>query len=428
MNRFVLTPRMLTTSLAAAVIVGAAVILFVAFGGGHSPGSDAVGPSTFSRSAIGHAGIADILRRFGVSVVKSRSESLGKLRSDGVLILAEPNPSIGPQELRSLLAARTVLLVLPKRVGRRSRDRPEWIDDATLLPAGFVTMVLNLVPGKAELVRVEEVTSWSRNEIGATPSIAAPVQLIKSQELRPVVATTDGMLVGELRSNARRLWILADPDVMENHGIDAPSNAAFSVALIDALRGRNGNAVFDETVHGYVEQVGAPWTLLVEFPFVLVTLQGAIAVALLLWATMGRFGAALPSPPALQSGKHGLIQNTAKLFEFAGYQAVIVQRYVHAIVRDTARQLHGPAGPSDAEAAAWLDRVGVARGVDVACATLLLRADDLPQERRRDPGKLASLARDTYRWKREIIDGVPGHSGRRRVDSRRGAKGGSRPG
>src|SRR5262245_11806963 len=415
-------PRMLAAWLAVVVMLGVAAAYFGAFGEARP---DTVGPSTFSSSAIGHAGIADVLRRLRIDVVKSRSDSVGRLRQDGVLVVAEPNISLQPQQLRSLLAARTVLLVLPKRVGRRSRDRPEWVDQVVLMPEATAAAVLSLAGIKAEVVRAP-AASWSRNELGPTPEIAAPIQLIKSSDLRPVVAADGGMLIGELRTNTRRLWVLADPDLMQNHGIGQAGNAGFAVARINALRGRNGNVVFDETVHGYEAQGGAPWRLLFEFPFVLVTLQGLIAVGLLLWATMGRFGAPLPPAPALQSGKYGLIQNTAKLFEFAGYQVVMLQRYVQAVVRDVARQLHGPSPLSDAAAVAWLDRVGEARGVHVTCAALLMRATDL--NRRRDAATLASLARDTYRWKREIVDGVPGHSRRHRGHPRGSAEGGGRAG
>jgi len=414
-------PKMLVAWLAVALLLAAAAFYFSFFG--HSR-PDAVGPSTFSRSALGHAGIADMLRRLGFTVVKSRSDSLAKLRRDGVLVVAEPSLS-KPQQVQPLLLSRNVLLVLPKRTGRRSEDRPEWVDRTMVLPVASAAAVLRLANVKAEVARAASGSAWSRNELGPAPKIAGQVQLIKSTELRPIVANDDGMLVGELRTNTRRLWILADPDVLENHGIGEADNAAFALALINGLRGRNGNVVFDETVHGYAELTGAPWELLFEFPFVLATLQGVFAVALLLWATMGRFGAPLP-PPALESGKHGLIQNTAKLFEFAGYQTVMVQRYVQAIVRDVARQLHGPAAMKEADAAAWLDRVGRARGVDISCAALLSRAGEL--DRRRDGATLASLARDTYRWKREIVDGGPGHSRRHRVDTRRSAEGGGRPG
>ena len=164
-------PRMLAAWLAIAVILGVAALYFGALGAGR-PGSDAIGPSTFSRSALGHAGIADVLRRLGITVVKSRSESLGKLRPDGVLVVAEPNFSMQPQQLRPLLFARNVLLVLPKRVGRRSRDRPDWVDQTTVMPETSIATVLTLAGIKGEVVRVPQMPSWSRNEIGPAPAIA----------------------------------------------------------------------------------------------------------------------------------------------------------------------------------------------------------------------------------------------------------------
>jgi hypothetical protein len=233
------------------------------------------------------------------------------------------------------------------------------------------------------------------------------------------------MLVGELRNNRQRLWIVADPDVLQNHGL--PQNAAFAAALINALRGADGNVVFDETVHGLAEQSRSPFWLLFEFPFVLATLQGAIAIALLLWATMGRFGVPLSPQIALPSGKAGLIANTAKLFALARYQPVIIKRYVYAIIRDVARQLHAPAGLSDTALVEWLRRTGQARAVSIDCGSVLSTAHDLAP-RGVSGSVLAALARDIFRWKREIIDGVSRDSGAHRRHARRGSQSRGRPG
>src|SRR5205085_4385948 len=121
-----------------------------------------------------------------------------------------------------------------------------------------------------EVVRVPRVSAWSRNEVGRTPVIReGGVQLIKSSRLRPVIGNDSGMLVGELRTGARRLWILADPDPLQNHGLADPDNAVFAVALINALRGADGNVVFHEVVHGLEEKASSPLRMLLEFPFVL---------------------------------------------------------------------------------------------------------------------------------------------------------------
>ena len=67
------------------------------------------------------------------------------------------------------------------------------------------------------------------------------------------------------------------------------------------------------------------------------TAQGLIAIALLLWATMARFGAPQQAPPPLQAGRGGLLQNMARLIEFTGHQGPIITRYIQETVRDVAR-------------------------------------------------------------------------------------------
>ncbi len=98
--------------------------------------------------------------------------------------------------------------------------------------------------------------------------------------------------------------------------------------------------------------------LLFRFPFVVATVQGLIAIALLLWATMARFGAPQSAPPPLSAGRAGLLQNMAKLIEFTGHQQVMIRRYVQETVRDVARQLHAPRALAGQALIAWLQRVG----------------------------------------------------------------------
>ena len=412
------SPRVLAAWLTIAILLFAATLYFMFFGHPNTP----VGPSAFSRSAIGYAGIADVMHRLGARIVKSRSAPLGKLDPDGVLVVAEPLPSTSPEQLRSLFTAGRVLLVLPKWTGNPSEQTAGWIEDASLLEEDAARKVARIAVPGAEIVRVPSVANWSPNEIGSVPSITGSTQLIKSSLLRPVVATVTGMLVSELRTGQRRLWILADPDVMQNHGF--PGNAAFATTLINRLRGGDGNIVFDESL---AEQPRSPFLMLFEFPFVLATVQGAIAIAFLLWATMGRFGVPLTPPVAMASGKAGLIENTAKLFELARYQPVIIKRYVYAIIRDVARQLHAPTGMSDTTLVEWLRRTGQARAVNVDCGSVLSTASELASGSHGGT-TLSALAREIFRWKQEIIDGVARDPRPHRSNSERSSQSGGRPG
>jgi hypothetical protein len=416
------SPQILGAWLVLAALLFAATLYFLFFG---QPNT-AAGPTSFSRSAIGYAGIADVMRRLGVRIVKSSDASLGKLDPQGLLIVAEPFGYLPESQLRSLLTARNVLLVLPKWTGKPSEQKPGWIENVSLLGVGSAQSVARIAVANADVVQMPPIANWVSNEIGGSPTVTGNVQLIKSSRLRPVVATADGMLIGELKAGQRRLWILADPDVLDNHGLLA--NAVFATTLINRLRGSDGNVVFDETVHGLQQAPRSAFWRLFEFPFVLATIQGAIAIAFLLWATMGRFGTPLSPPIAMPSGKAGLIENTAKLFTLARYQPVIVKRYVHAIMREVGRQLRAPSGISDTALVDWLRRTGQARAVSVDCGSVVSAVDEIAPSARGGGTALAALARDMFRWKQEITDGVSRDSRPHRSDPGRGAQGSGRPG
>jgi uncharacterized protein DUF4350 len=406
-------------------IVGAVVVFAISLyfmGGGELNGPDSVGPSTFSRSAIGHAGIAEVLAQLAIPVVKSRSASLEKLSPGSVLVIAEPRRN-GQSEatIRTLMKASTILLVLPKWTGEPSEQKVGWLREVGERPLLDAQWALNLVAPRGEVVREKGAVQWTTNALHLTPAADSPLQLLRGDRLVPIVGATQGMLVGEIRDRDRKIWVLADPDIIANHGLARAGNAASAIALIDALRGRDGSVVFDETVHGFVVRPVSPLLLLFRFPFVVATVQGLLAIALLLWTTLGRFGAPQTAPPALRAGREGLLTNMAKLVEFTGHQDVMVKRYVQETVRDVAHQLHAPrelmgaevtgAGVTGAGLIAWLQRVGLARGVAIDCEAVLRQAAEAGTARRRSPSTLVRLARDIHQWKGEIVDGRSRHPG-----------------
>jgi hypothetical protein len=405
----IFSPRILVSWVAAAVVVFALTLYFM--GGGQLGDPASVGPSTFSRSAIGHAGFADVLQRLNIPVVKSRHNSLAQAGRDSVLVIAEPNATAQADEaIRVLLKAETVLFVLPKWTGARDEKKPEWLKQASQLSAQAAQRALRLVSARGEVVRESGAVTWTINRFAPrAPNVVAPVQLMRGDRLLPLIAAEQGMLLGEIREFNRRIWVLADPDVISNHGLARPGNAELAVEIIARLRGPVGVVVFDETIHGFVAGPANPFLLLFRFPFVVATAQVLLAVALLLWASMARFGAPQPAPVALSAGRQGLLQNVANLLEFPGHQQVILRRYVHETIRDVARQLHAPAGLAGEPLIAWLQRVGSARGVTIDCAAIARRASELAEAGRRDLVPLVRLARDIYRWKREIIDGPSGN-------------------
>ena len=410
MGDSIFSGRLLIGWIGAAVLT---VLISLYFMGSRDQGSETVGPSTFSRSAIGYAGIAEVLQRLDISVVKSRYNSLGKLTAGSVLVIAEPLPGGNTEQtMRALLTADNILLVLPKWTGPPSKKKPGWLGEAESWPPSEVSWPLSLVAPQADVLQVDTAV-WTTNALNLAPNIEAPIQLVRGDRLQPIIGDQDGMLLGQLTDRRRKILVLADPDVIANHGLARPGNAALAVAMIERLRSGAGSVVFDETIHGFVNGPANPTLLLFRFPFVMATIQGAIAIALLLWATLGRFGTPQTAPPPMSAGRQALLDNIAKLVEFTGHQEVMVKRYVIETVRDVGRQLHAPRGLSAAALIAWLQRVGAARSVDIDCGALIRQAEALGEGRRRNLALQVRLAREIHRWKREIIDGRSRHPSNR---------------
>jgi hypothetical protein len=401
--------RVLIGWISAAVALFAIALYFMA--SGDSGGGDSIGPSTFSRSAVGYAGIAEVLQRLGVAVVKSQYDSLAKASAGSVVVIAEPRTNAASEAtMRALIATNaTILLVLPKWSGAPSEDHPGWLGTLGERQVGDALWTLKLVAPKAEVTRERNKVFWTTNALGIAPTIDQPIQLIRGQPLRPIVAAPEGMLIGEIVRGNRRIWVLSDPDIISNQGFGQGNNAALSVAAINRLRAADASVIFDETVHGFLARPASPFLLLFRFPFVVATIQGLVAVALLLWATLGRFGAPQSLPPPLNAGRSGLLQNMASLIEFTGHQETIIRRYVLETVRDVGRQLHAPRGISGNALVAWLQRAGSARSVETDCGAVIRQIEDMPEGRRRNLSTLVRLARQIHQWKGEIIDGRVSH-------------------
>src|SRR5262245_37344445 len=195
-----------------------ALSLFL-MGSGEQSGPDSTGASTFSRSAIGHAGIAEVLTRLGIPVVKSRYNSLEKLSDDGLLVIAEPRAARqSEEELRTLLKADVVLLVLPKWIGEPSKQTQGWVRRVAERFPSDPQWALHLVAPRGEVVRESGDVTFTTNALGLTPSLVTPVQLMRGQGLRALIAGDRGMLLGEVTDQAvtrgRTIWVLSDPDVI----------------------------------------------------------------------------------------------------------------------------------------------------------------------------------------------------------------------
>ncbi len=377
------------------------------------PESTGIGAQTssYNVSAIGYAGLYETLSELGLPVKRSLGNTLVSVGTKGMLVVAEPGlAGLSGEDSAKLLLAPRLLLVLPKWAGYRDQGKAKWVSRVEPKPLTEAQATLALVVPKPDVLRTPTPKAWTINQIGITPTLPENVQLIRGEGLKPVVGTEQGMLVGEWRDEGRVVWIVADPDLLSNHGFDEGENAAFALALFDKLRwqdhaGGDAPIIFDETVHGYRQASDSPIKMMFRFPFIIITLLVFATTILLLLAATRRFGVPRVPPREIDFGKRTLVGNSARLLDYAGYHGAVMQRYIRMTIRMVAQALHAPKDLNEPSLLAWLDQVGQKRGVERSCADIVYTSTSLDATNPQHLTQLFAAAREIYLWKGDILNG-----------------------
>lgn len=404
-------------------------------GGGNevdSPGAD-----SFSRSALGHRALVELMERAGETVVRSRFAPLAELGPEVGLLVLEPPVEMTTADgidLSVLVAdalelGGRVVVVLPKRRWIQDPKKPGWIAGTGLVPRDEIDRMLDELGQAVEWgledagLPVEEVAPprIRRFEREAGPSrwtvdpalVGARPELDQAQVLVPadrdgsggfeaLVESEAGMLVA--RHRQLPLVIVSDPDLVATHGLGRGDNAVLALSLLAA--GGERAWVVDETVHGF-ERTPALFRGLLEPPLLPVTVHLGLLALLALWLAILRFGAPEQPAPTLARGSEVLVENTARLLELGRSEPETVERYLRMSVARVADRLGviGKGGKGG-EQLGRLARIGRARKVEDDPRRLAARVDEMiaaggrssPARRR----KALELTRRIARWRREM--------------------------
>ena len=368
-------------------------------GVGSAPTADS---NTYSRSALGHRAFIQLLKSLDMPMVTSQHDS-GAKAQEALALLLEPNVhEANRQDARDMVeSAEAVLLVLPKWQGEQDPEDPNKISAVFLVDPEQVLDALVLLDQQATLSRPTTLRKLHPSyAISARPTLAAP-QLLRSTNIEPLLANDDGILFGKLID--RDIWILSDPDVLNNHGLDNGQNALVAMQLIEHAR-QGRTIVIDETLHGFLRKPDM-WRALFEMPFVLVTIQVFLCVLLLVWSGTTRFGKPIRRTAAMAQGTAFLIGNTARLMRLGGHSGLALSRYRRVTVQAVAKRLHAPKGMPLAEIYGWLAHIEKNRNIAQPLATIAAEIDDLIAQKSPDNAALLEAARNLYRWKEDILNG-----------------------
>jgi len=382
-------------------------------GGGASTFS--AGADSYSRSALGHRGLVNLLQELDIAVQRGRAVPTELLASDLVTLLCEPRPDLDPDTLRASARwgafsdlATTLVLVLPRWEGRHHPRRPGWVADRRPLAPATLERVCALfeLPARA-FTAADAPTGWQLTDDLPPPVLDRP-QLLEplaagDGELEPVWWCDQGVLLARWeRGLAEEFYVLSDPGLLNNAGLGRGANARLVLALLAALGAPPGGVLIDETLHGHAV-APAPAAALLRPPLLWLTLHLLLLALVALWTANARLGRPHRRERAGRDGKAFLVASTASLLLIGGHRGHLLRRYLDHAVRTVARARHVPATGSVADVAARLDRLpGVGTPApSVRCARLAARADhDL------DTGGLLAAAREVHTWTREMRHGT----------------------
>ena len=384
----------------------AATYLEVFDGGGGEPRS--TGADSYSRSAIGHRAFAAALRKLDIPVQISRFRSLDKAGAGSLLLALEPDMDKRPEALlNSIHRAPHALLVLPKWSGITDRDKPIWVKRMDLLPDDEVTAILQAVASDATLMRDDGAATLDAGRFGGKIALTDPQYIVSGSDMpiAPILSNAGKILLGEMKIGGNTLWILSDPDLLSNAGIDEADNGVVAIAIVDALLPKGGTVIIDETLHGYEQRPNLMRTLL-HPPFLPILITAIVTALVLAWAGFARFGAPLAESEGLAAGKLTLVKSAAKLLQFGTGAGNLLLSYRRLVLADVISELHGPQGLDEAAQAAWLDRAAEHRGLVTRVGPMLTRMSSLAEFGRIDAARGLRLAHELYRWKQEILHGT----------------------
>ena len=362
--------------------------------------------NSFSHSAIGHRAFIETLRKLGIPVVVSRFRTLDRVGDNDLLLLIEPDAKAGDELLSKLDSVPHVLLVLPKWEGRTDIQKPTWIDRMDLLPEDDIQQVLRNAVTGGEIIRKDGAVTDKTSQFGGQLSISDPQYLaLNDLPLEPILRIPEGILAVERKGAVNQLWVLSDPDLLSNAGLDDADNGVVAVSLIRRLLPRGGSVIVDETSHGF-EQRPNLLRVLLHPPFIAVGIAGIATLLVLAWAGITRFGAPQAETVGLAAGKLTLVRNAAQLLRLGTTASNLTLSYRRLVLADAIAELHGPPGLDELNQAAWLDRAAAHRGLTIRIKPLLDEMSALGEADRLDAARALHFSLALHRWKQEILHGT----------------------
>lgn len=375
-------PRLIAAVVVVGVIGFIAMWALIALGPQLSAGNNGQGHA-LSRSVAGYAGIIDLAERSDMWVDVRRqlveAEPLGDDEGRTLLVLT-PEHDSDPKDIEALVKAHgdePVLLVLPKWQMSPHETRKGWAG------GGFVTRAHpRLIPwakfgGKEPDVTI--VTAKDGGQIllngagsrrglatlspgqwqivfggGGNVMIGLPNMMLNPSNPAARDRENPALLI---RSANRQLYILSEPDLINNFAFASRESARTALAVLDLVAedADAGGIAFDVTLNGLGSSSSFLRLAFVP-PFIGITLCLIAAGILALWQAAVRFGPPRAVARAIPISKLALIESSAELVGQTQRESDAAAPWLRGQREALARGLHAPPGLAGEALDRWIDR------------------------------------------------------------------------
>jgi hypothetical protein len=391
-------PRLVYGLIAAGIAAFAALVLLIGYGPALRDGRNQVDRAQMmSPSAVGYKGLVQLVGQFHPTQIISDS---GDLDDEGLFVMAvgESTPAQDIEWVRARRGPRATLIILPKWITARHARRRDWVALIGRGAGDAAARSMGLTLRNATRSRPDAQATGTDVLDGVNLPVPAYPQVIEGPGLTPLVSLPDGgALVARIGDTP--LYVVADPDLLNNHRLSNPRVARAALLLIEGLNATDAGVNFST----FSDQGDPPPAkqpslirLAVEPPFLAMTL--ALLAAALLAGLHGavRFGRPRREERAIALGKAALVENSAGLIKLARREARLGAAYADIIRQDIAQAVGAPPALSGEALDSYLDRLSKGDSPKfTALVTQIVWA--------RDRHELVAAARALFSWKKDII-------------------------
>jgi len=358
-----------------------------------------------SRSAVGFAGLQELLSRSGIPTEVDRGP-LMRGNSRPSLVILTPPEGIDAAEVTQYEYSAPSLIILPKWLTAPILEKPQWVTKSGMLDN---SQVARIVAGVAKGATLTNKPGTARNVetlLGpAAPDGLQPVFLKHVEEIRTIggprsvlTALNHGPILSMVRHGGQPVYILSEPDVMNDQGLADQETARSALAIVRGLRQGNGPVRFDVTLNGLGRDPGLLHAIF-EPPLLGATACALLAALLIGLHAASRFGSPLRAGRVFAQGKTVLAVNTAELLRIMDREGAMAERYVHS-ARDMVLARLGARRFSAPEQNELLTILEKQNGLGVRFAELTGEA-----RQAQDGSALLRIAQKTYSWRKGITRG-----------------------